>query len=373
MSLQAHLAVQRNPFSTAVPTAKVCDGKTSSSLGERVQTSFQIDNAGSTLTIALSPSWTSAAVWSKQSLTAGNPAATPPVPPTLVPVYGETHSAGRSCTLVKTSNTNLTVNAVQLPDGNEDSLAGADIAMDQINDGEQPDPVAVGSTRFVVKTPANAADRERLVSQGMRITPINNSENNNGWFEAVRIPTSYSMEDMLLFRTGGTWADLEDYSTGIINVSPGKFEAGVFGSLDWVNQPGYITGKLRDISKHIFYLQTLGDREFTRRKETSIVDTSGADDTIVATGIQRGLTDADQYFDTNFDTVLVRIHTTIASATEKASSVHVHCVQNFEQCFDHQTVFKRFETLTLSNESAVKAVDRSINRDCKPSFIRYAN
>lgn len=315
MSLNAHLAVMRNPFSTAVPSPKVMDGRAALSSSERANTSFPLTSSGGKMTILLIPGYTCpAAVY----FDGGDGT-------TADPKYGcgffaEEHRLTKTTTGVAKANT--------------------------------------------------SADKFRLVSAGMRVSAINNSENNNGWFEAIRINPSWSTGDFGL-------AAIPNQSTKVVIPGIERLELGLcnFDNTTWANSPSYITGKLRDLHKHMFYLQTQDDREFTKIAESVEVDvTAVSGQSLDAINATKGGDDlVTQSFDTVFDMIALRIHTTPSSSTALQASVHIHTVHNFENIYDPANGLARFHTPTMSFPGAVMQVDRAIKSDFKPSVIRQAS
>jgi hypothetical protein len=381
MSLQAHLAVQRNPFSTAVPSAKVCDGKASSSCSERINHSFQVSSMKDFCTIALIPSFSSPCqfVHSPRSVIVA-PSTTPSVDEELVVKF---NSEEMMFGFKRIDTT--TVNAGGPSGrGSAQNIGSVLTDVDLLQAGEAFPPAAVesglttGSRKWILDRSAAAPDRARILSQGLRITPINNSESNNGWFEAIRVPSAYALDEMSIALITPVPADAAGF--GAVTLDPKQWEDGLMDRFaNWANCPGYISGKLRDIGKHMFYLQTQGDREFVKQPASFPLQT---DDPVTTTtarviGVAKGemntSTDDLGIFDTNFDTVLIRIHCLPVQTDTLATALHCHVVAHYECVFDSRSTFKKFETRTLANEDAVKAVDRSIRRDPKPSILRYGN
>lgn len=173
-------------------------------------------------------------------------------------------------------------------------------------------------------------DQWRLVSCGLRLTCINGSESLNGWFEAIRVASSYS--DTMI-------------ENGIIPNSE-AYEANILNSVNWANHPSYVTGRLRDIGKHTFYLQPTDKYEFSK------------------TGFQ---------MDTNFDTVLIRIHSAVAAPETQQTGIHYHVVRNFELCYDAQSNLARFQTGCPVYLKGVDNVRKAMTKDPKASMIRAAS
>jgi hypothetical protein len=187
------------------------------------------------------------------------------------------------------------------------------------------------------KTSANI-DRFRLVSGALRLTCINGSETLNGWFEAIRVNCEY--------------ADSNVNSDGHIAIA--GIEDAIVSSTNWAQSPSYVTGRLRDIGKHTFYLKNINNHEF--------IPTNDA---------RKGL-------DPNYDIVLVRIHSiavpgTGAAAEAQQTAVHVHVVKNWELVYDAKSALSRYHTSCPVWKAGVENVKKAMARDPKASMIRAAS
>lgn len=171
-------------------------------------------------------------------------------------------------------------------------------------------------------------DQWRLVSAGLRLTSINGSDTLNGWFEAVRVT--------------GCITQLNS-DTGLF---PADFESNIINSPDWPNSPSYVTGRLRDLGKHTFYLQPVDKYEFRKTGEL---------------------------MDYKYDVVLIRIHSLASPAVEQQTAVHYHAVKNFELCYDAQNRLSRFQTGCPVYLKGVDNARKGLTRDPKASMIRAAS
>lgn len=293
MSIQSNLAVMRNPFSTATTTPKVGDGKIGHSVGSREGIAVQVSDPNGEICFILSPGLNS----SLQAITNNK--------------QGET------------------------PD-----IEYFDNTLDQqlSNTGK--------------KLPSNP-DRYRLVSAGVRLTCINNSENNNGWFEAIRVPMSYSTDaptakdDTDIDLVGSTF-DVITGNVGNMVVNP-DCESKLRISRSWAIHPSYVTGKLRNLEKHLFYLQPTGDRDVVLNLDSTT------------------------QFDKSFDVVMIRIHAAASTDATQQLTVMAHCVSNWELNFDANNPRSRYHSPSYNNMMAVARNDKFIKRDPKASTIRNAS
>jgi hypothetical protein len=398
MSLAANLAVQRNPFSTSAHAPKICDGSVPVSASERCQYSFTVALPNGECVLALTPSFSCPIIVRTQRLIQvdgtpypANTAAAALIPRDITQVLmtSDEHCyelspiafgapiAGPIDVMQATPMQNREgvvyhegLWAVNLDPGTP--AAGGNpavlptVGVDTATGETAP---LVGTALSVRQCTRNAysPDKFRIVSAGLRINAINNAEANNGWFEAIRINPGYEISECALFKKDN---NRERWGIG---VDHNKFANRVFAvGSNWANLPGYVTGKLRDIGKHMFYLQsTTVDRRFEDLEE-SFSTKSRSVDTSVICQLHNGPT-ASQGFDRSIDTILVRIHTTVTNAVVGDCMVHVHSVINYESTYDNSSPLARFQSSCISAESAVSAVDRAIKRDSKPSIIRQGS
>lgn len=178
----------------------------------------------------------------------------------------------------------------------------------------------------------------RLVSQAMKITLTNNSDENDGWWEAIRVQTSNSSNFV-----GVT--DPSDASVVIIgDGEPVGDLPGLNVQRQLVENPTYVTGKLRDIHKHLFQLMPQGgDHDFNTMP-------GGADYTNSDTAV-KFLTD------TNFDAVYVRIH---GRGGGSPTRIMTHVVSNQEVIFDEGATLSRFHSESDANPAQFERSKRAI-------------
>jgi hypothetical protein len=111
-----------------------------------------------------------------------------------------------------------------------------------------------GTSQFI--NPLGSIENYRIVSQGMRLTQINNEEENDGWYEAVRLPSennpeyykSWPMADA--FITDATVVDGENMC-----FVPTEAYWDSVSTLALPELPGYHSGQLKDLKNIEFKLQ----------------------------------------------------------------------------------------------------------------------
>lgn len=213
----------------------------------------------------------------------------------------------------------------------------------------------------------NRIAKWRLVSAGVRFSLINNSDENDGWWECARIQTSttpgdwglYSHGDPTNVDVGGLVEDLNVLSNpirGTYYIGPHIYQkAGredCFGvdPVKLIEHPSYKTGKLRDIHKYTFNLHTNGkNHDWTRmRDEWSIMTEvrgegdAGGSGTFAAkasTGSNEDL--IDKNLDNNYDALIIRIH---GRSSGTATKILIHAVNNQEIVYENGTTLARFHS-----------------------------
>lgn len=390
MSLSAHLAVQRNAFSTAVAAPKVCDGATSSSLAERISHAGVFAAQQGSQTFVLIPS-ICGHILNIRAAAAGSAS----VPPAAIPLTAEinypstVHALGEAIvSAVAPSLTTLPTTGIagvtasnnndvsDTPFFDSDNLRNQLVektrtTIDEITTPQPRDVLSdfagaiettsgrIGddNTKVVYgfKRAPTAPDQYRLVSAALRLNCINASDSNQGWFEAVRIRPSWTPQGTMTY-------NLSSPGDVIIGPEPNYWESGILRSANWANDPSYVTGKLRDLGRHTFYLQTTGkERNFHKWP----------------IGVKSESFDSFQEqpfgFDPNFDCIAIRIRSAPSENTALTQTIHYHVTKNWETIYDSHSFQSRFHTSTIANKNAVEYADRQMSRDPKASMIRSAS
>lgn len=306
-SLNANLAVMRSAFSTATTAAKVPDGRATSSVSTRECASNCIIAASteSTWCFCLLPSINCGLISYKLTTT---PAVTGA---NAAPATSTWSQAGEA-------------NTMGIYDKNL-------------------------WTSQLTSASAEAPERFRLVSNALRLSCVNASEWNNGWFEAVRVPTDYKTSEFMAVNDPADGMVVMTTIPRIVD-NNNAWENGIIRSSRWVQHPSYVCGKLANLYKHQFYCQTMtNDRDFVKACE----NVGGCD--------------------TNFDTVLIRVHTTSTGANAVPLAIHWHVVSHIEMLYDAQSASCRYHSACYSAPKLVEKVDASIKKDPKASAIRSPN
>lgn len=163
----------------------------------------------------------------------------------------------------------------------------------------------------------------RLVGAAARFSLLNNADQNEGYWEAVRVPFNFSDLDV---RNSGTPTDPV---TGALNFAGSITSAGT----DLSQHSTYQTGKLKDLHKYQFKLNsTSNEHPFT---DPSVI---GNGDLVAQTAanIQRG------FIDETFDIVLVRVFGRNEAALP--SVIRYEIVSNQEVVFKENSQVARLMT-----------------------------
>lgn len=263
-----HLAVYHNAFSTATTNPKIPDGKCYHSVGLRLQAvkEFANDTTG-TMDFLFFP--------------------------------------GLNNGVVADSVASTTSADTLMPYTNHAS----------INNGDQD--------------PGNEISRWRVVSQAHKITLVNNSDENDGWWEAIRVqlnPQPMSENGFELVGVGGL------QYIGAASGIPGMN----LGITSMVEHPTYVTGKLRDIHRHTFDLMPQGqDHDFIDLAFTGLDTVDGTYKCVDCN---------------NYDAIFVRIHGRAGASTP--TRVMIHTVSNQEILYQESSSMSRFHS-EADNHSAI--------------------
>jgi len=200
------------------------------------------------------------------------------------------------------------------------SVYGSDLATRIVEGHYLSMPTPVLSTTGEATRNANPMEKFRIVSAGLRVQLINNADENDGWFEAVRVEPGWDSTDKAAF----TMPDpLTAASTSPITLNDvGK----VIPAPDtWANHPTYVTGKLRDIHQYMWKLNSTSlDHEYT---SVSTTDKTG-----------------EENIDPNYDIVLIRFRG--RSDTTTPSKIVIHQCTNYEIVFETGTLLSTVATAT---------------------------
>lgn len=168
----------------------------------------------------------------------------------------------------------------------------------------------------------------RLVGAAARFSLLNNADQNEGYFEAIRLP--FNLSDLGLVNSGIA----TDPVTGVINFTNVIAGAGS----DFSQHSSYMTGKLKDLHKYQFKLNsTTNEHPFTNINE---VGTAIPNDVPLETQVKA-------WVDESFDIVLVRIFGRNEAALP--SMIRYEIVCNQEVVFKENSQVARLMTRSFAH------------------------
>lgn len=330
VDLMKQLAVLLNPFSGATEHPKIPDGAVTHSLSRRLRNNFSIDlgtNVNGYTDIVISPSF-GVACTVQNYIPKGFMDETPY---TQVPnLYGFPG---------QTVGYNLFVET------NGDKRVRA-------NNGE------------IVK--------QRLISQGARLSCFNSDNQNDGWFECCRLnirdsSSNYAFQPL---SNSGVLVSASATETSAIGCGlDNSFHNGHLQNMALVEQPGYMTGLLKDIHKYDFSLCPSGNEiEFKEQGTLTLnsdeidipAPTTDDDGNEVLSRIGYLKTSntnvlSNRCVDRDFDAILIRIYG--RHQESNPSRILVEAIQNVEFVFSTSSDLASFMTSNDRHEGIAMALD----------------
>lgn len=208
----------------------------------------------------------------------------------------------------------------------------------------------------------------RCVSQGLLLGLLNPAEEDDGWWECIRVNDPLETGDFSVLPR-----DRDHSTVSNMTLTPArKLYGDLMGRNDLPNTPSYQTGLLRDIHEHYFQLApAYNDHEFSQ--EMDLV-TFGATDVVNAGTVgtaqdgrfvqfEDGSDDVrgyiNQKIDKSFDMIYLRIHGRSATTP---SRLHYNLVNNAEVTYAGNTIEARFMTPTKFDEKGVQRMKDIIHK-----------
>lgn len=292
---QNQLAVYQNPFSLATNNPKIPDGKCSLSAGQRYQAVESFKQSSDTMTFILYPG-----------------------------LMGGLYVNGTPSTKVLTYNN--------------------DCFLDILSENG----IGIGPSAGAFQ----AIAQWRVVSQGMKLSLVNNADENDGWFESVRLTISREGDTWVIcpFDSPNSTATKIGASNVVIRPRTAPDEVMGINRSQFVENATYRTGKLRDIHKHSFVLRSeSNDHDFVKLNPNHLEVTGNfiyndPEGTVSTTTASRQF--VDNVVDQCMDIVVVIVHGRPGTTTENASEILCHLVANHEMCYEPTSQLSRFHSET---------------------------
>lgn len=221
----------------------------------------------------------------------------------------------------------------------------------------------------------------RLVSAGLKLSLVNNADENDGWFECARIQTSRNPNDWCFYKNdndqnpyynasvspGPVVGDKILFGPKVTEVAPGSESIFGINPNQLIQSPTYKTGKLRDIHKYTFNLKPNGtDHSWTKFRENFPVCVNASTTTDTASGNGGGLVTSvigdsgttanhddliDRNVDQNYDAIVIRIH---GRSTVSKTTLLAHVCSNQEIVYENGQNLARFHSPGEKASTATK-------------------
>lgn len=209
----------------------------------------------------------------------------------------------------------------------------------------------------------------RVVSTGLQLKLLNPVDQDDGWWESVRVTPELSNVDWYL--TTGNNSNQTGGNNGTI--APVGLIKSLLANQTLANEQSYSTGLLRDL--HRVQFECHGQKDYHdfihQRNEVRLAAAaqSAVDQTTdFEAQFTQGHADAtdviQQFVDTSYDMVYIRLHCRSNTGTEPTlgSRFHLNCISNQEVVFDHEERESRFHTKTHTVGSGAASIHMQARR-----------
>ena len=221
-------------------------------------------------------------------------------------------------------------------------------------------PSKNGNFEVFVQERSAAIAKWRLVSQAVRFTLINNADENDGWFEAIRFTVTSDYGKLIAKRTAATGGvGYVAPTDGQANPGNGPGHDSIFDNIgNLVEHPSYISGKLRDIHRYQFQLRPIDtDHDFrdVHRQyvihENAILGDDDPDPLSTAGYTQDDFSHEaremkDGLVDQSYDLIFIRCHGRAAATGVNPTRIMAHVVSNQEIMYEQGSAFSRYHSET---------------------------
>lgn len=230
------------------------------------------------------------------------------------------------------------------------------------------------ATDYVVET-KDDYNLWRTVSAGMRLKLMNSVEEDDGWWEAIRITPEFLVKHYRL----ATVDNATDRANSGTLVPTGLFAE--YSDQSLVNENSYSTGLLRDLQNVQFDLHGRLDHHDFVQKRGNLRLEAAAQNAVnlinMSSVLKEGHDDAyeliNQFIDPGYDMIYIRLHcrpNVLNSETHKGSRFHMNVISNQEIVFDNDQRESRFQTPSISLGAAAAThlnVRRAIKNASRPA------
>jgi len=222
---------------------------------------------------------------------------------------------------------------------------GAPTLNGRLTPGEVVEAPPSPRSLLVYQDNINRLAKWRGVSFGMKVMLINNSESNDGWWEAMHIPSAESPSEYSIKPLDND-SDFNDTAKNCTVIMRPQNHAGTVMS----DQPSYQQGKLRNIHNHTFVLSTINQvHPHIDLTESWKVDADTAiqphGHAIVPTGDANENAFTNCMMDKSFGAILLRIHGRPPISDQTGGSMlQVTTYANVEHVYDEGSLLAQFQT-----------------------------
>lgn len=200
-------------------------------------------------------------------------------------------------------------------------------------------PLVIGTDGTKYSQPVgNIVQKWRVVSQALKISLVNNAEENDGWWEAIRISPDFKDGSYVSGNEGSFYGILggsDSTATGTSKRLPFVEEL----QENWTQHPTYISGRLREIHTVMFKLNsTTTDHDFLPLKQDGPIT---------------------DLLDPAYDVILIRINGRITSASDNSKTrLLFHGVSNQELIYKDNAVLQQYATPCYAVNNAIMDAER---------------
>ncbi|UNI72602.1 MAG: capsid protein [Avonheates virus SG_4_10] len=220
----------------------------------------------------------------------------------------------------------------------------------------------------------------RLVSAGLQLKLLNSQEEDDGWWESIRLTREHNHEDWFLTTEENSTNNDTDGTIAPVGLISQEGAADV-RTLSLADESTYATGLLRDLHRIQFELHGVtGDHNFIKMRDDVRVQgaainegdegTDGTYDLTFNAGFDDTMELIDHFVDTSYDMIYIRLHCRNDSATP--SRFHVNSVMNHEVIFDARERESRYMTKS-HNIGSGAAEHHSAMRKADSNSVQFSD
>lgn len=194
----------------------------------------------------------------------------------------------------------------------------------------------------------------RVVSYGLLLSLVNNADENDGWWEAIRITPSNDKGDYVLAQRQVGTDSVEDQPVALLHRMP------ALSSSQMLANQSYSTGKLRNIHNVTFQLNPeMNTHEFSDLSKIAKINGIAGGDlscpldananeidnpiTLAEDAFNRASSShVDGWVDLQYDAIFIRIHGQNGTNGKAPSRLTCHTVMNQELVYDERSENQKF-------------------------------